>query len=222
MPDMSPGQATETPRMRYRLYYAHDPMCSWCWGFRPVWQRLQARLPAGIAVTPLLGGLAPDNQQPMPESMQRQLQDTWRRIQQRIPGTRFNFEFWTRCRPRRSTYPACRAVIAAGTQAPEREDDMLRAIQTAYYLQARNPSETDTLVELAVEIALDPGRFRRDLGAAATEARLRSEIDLSRQLGITGFPGLALDVGGSRWPVPVDYTDPEPMLASIRSLLETE
>ncbi|MFT6977114.1 MAG: putative protein-disulfide isomerase, partial [Shewanella psychromarinicola] len=22
------------------LYYVHDPMCSWCWGYRPTWDTL--------------------------------------------------------------------------------------------------------------------------------------------------------------------------------------
>ena len=26
------------------LYYVHDPMCSWCWGFVPVQQQLQAEI----------------------------------------------------------------------------------------------------------------------------------------------------------------------------------
>ena len=68
------------------LYYAHDPMCSWCWGFRPVWEQLQTRLPAEVQVQPILGGLAPDCDQPMAPDMQSRLQDTWRRIAQRIPA----------------------------------------------------------------------------------------------------------------------------------------
>ena len=42
------------------LYYVHDPMCSWCWGFRPTWLALQDQLPEGVRVQRLLGGLAPD------------------------------------------------------------------------------------------------------------------------------------------------------------------
>jgi len=41
----------------------------------------------------VLGGLAPDSDQPMPEQMQRYLQQTWQRFQQVVPGTRFNFDF---------------------------------------------------------------------------------------------------------------------------------
>jgi len=52
------------------LYYIHDPMCSWCWAFRPVWGEVQRRLPETVSVTYLLGGLAPDSDAPMPESTQ--------------------------------------------------------------------------------------------------------------------------------------------------------
>ena len=207
--------------MSYILYYAHDPMCSWCWGFRPVWEQLRAGLPAQVRVQAILGGLAPDSDQPMPLDMQNGLQDTWRRIQQRIPGTVFNFEFWETCSPRRSTYPACRAVIAAGTQGPEYESSMVLVIQRAYYQQARNPSDNSTLVELAEELGLDTGRFSGDLAAPATQARLEREIAQSRALGLGGFPSLVLDVNGSRWPVPLNYTDHHPMLEHILMLLET-
>ncbi len=152
--------------------------------------------------------------------MQSHLQDIWRRIEQQIPGARFNFAFWENCAPRRSTYPACRAVIAAGLQGSEQESNMVRAIQRAYYQQARNPSDNTTLVELAGELGLDPQRFLTGLAAPATQARLEREIARTRALGLSGFPSLALDTNGSRWPVPVNYTDPEPMLEHIQMLLE--
>jgi protein-disulfide isomerase-like protein with CxxC motif len=57
-------------------------------------------------------------------------------------GTEFNFDFWTKCQPRRDTYKACRAVIAASQQ--NAEEAMIEAIQKAYYLRAMNPSEHDS------------------------------------------------------------------------------
>jgi putative protein-disulfide isomerase len=41
------------------LYYYHDPMCSWCWGYRPVADQLFSSLPAWITRVNVLGGLAP-------------------------------------------------------------------------------------------------------------------------------------------------------------------
>ena len=129
-----------------RLYYVHDPMCSWCWGFRPVWLELKQTLPEELQLLSLVGGLAADCDEPMPQALRDKLQATWRRIQQVIPGTGFNFDFWRDNTPRRSTYPACRAVIAARELA-DKADQMTHAIQQAYYLQARNPSDQETLVD---------------------------------------------------------------------------
>lgn len=102
-----------------KLYYVHDPMCSWCWAFRPVWTEIAQALPRHVIAERLLGGLAPDSELPMPESMRAYIETTWRKIQEVAPETPFNYEFWSRCKPRRPTYPACRAVIAAMRQGSD-------------------------------------------------------------------------------------------------------
>jgi len=203
------------------LIYVHDPMCSWCWGFRPAFAKLCDALPSNIRLRRLLGGLAPDADQPMPLEMQTRLQDTWRRIEQRVPGTRFNFDFWQLCAPRRSTWRACRAVIAARTIDPACEGAMIHAIQRAYYLQARNPSDTDTLVAIAQQLGLDTERFAAALDADSTQQLLDAEMAMARQLGADSFPSLRLQIAGSVWPIAVAYTNAEAMLESITQLTGT-
>ena len=201
------------------LYYVHDPMCSWCWAFRPALARLRAGLPPGLGFEQLLGGLAPDSATPMPAAQCRYLQQTWQHIQRQLPDTDFNFDFWEHCRPRRSTWPACRAVLAARRQAPNRESDMILAIQRAYYLQARNPSEIATLAELAREIGLDGSRFLLDLADPATQATLLQEIAAAQGYGATSFPSLVLARAHSQWRIPVDYQDAGSMLRMLETLL---
>jgi putative protein-disulfide isomerase len=201
------------------LYYIHDPMCSWCWGFRPVLDELLLRLPQGMSYSRLLGGLAPDTDQPMPEAMRETLQATWRRIQEKLPQTPFNFDFWSCNTPRRSTYPACRGVIAARALQPEMEGPMILAIQRAYYLQARNPSDDTTLIGLAGEIGLDSHSFANRLHNPQTQLQLEKEISQARQMGIHSFPSLVLEDADSRWPVALDYHSVEPMLETLQLLL---
>ncbi len=206
------------------LYYAHDPMCSWCWAFAPAFEALETSLSPVIGdrlqIRKLLGGLAPDSDALMPESMQQFLQRTWATIQQRVPGTAFNFDFWTRCRPCRSTWPACRAVIAARAQGANRDTAMNQAIQQAYYLDARNPSERDTLIALAGEIDLDVPRFAADLDAPHTRAAHTVEMDLARHLGVRGFPGLILVDGDQAQEIRVDFYGPTAMQAQVTALVE--
>lgn len=201
------------------LYYVHDPMCSWCWAFHPVWEQLRAQRPASLTPTRVLGGLAPDTDEPMPQAMREKIQSIWRAIQQRVPGTDFNLDFWSDCAPRRSTYPACRAVIAATGQGIQFEEAMILAIQRAYYLQARNPSDAETLIELAEEAGLDAARFALDLQAEETQAALSAQIELARSLGAQGFPSLILRHGSRHHGIPVDYQNAAPILTRVLEIL---
>ncbi len=197
------------------LYYVHDPMCSWCWAFRPVWQALQSMLPSAISVTSILGGLAADSQTPMSLAMRRDIQQHWRVIQKRVPRTKFNFDFWDVCEPKRSTYPACRAVIAAKYQGAAFEDAMILAIQQAYYLYAQNPSDDDVLMACASKLGLDIKMFEHDFYSQKCEAQLMDDVRLSRDIGAEGFPNLILFQDEKYQSIRLDYNQPEPMLAQI-------
>lgn len=201
--------------MNKKLIYVHDPMCSWCYGFSRTYQQLIEKLPEDIEVVRLLGGLAPDTEEIMPESTRQMVRQNWERISQVIPGVEFNYDFWTKCQPRRATYPACRAIIAAREQGEEYDDAMTRQIQQAYYQQARNPSDNETLVELAGEMGLDQDRFSEQLTAESTHQRLLNELSTSRSIGISGFPSLVLQKDDRLESVLVNYTDVEAMLGQI-------
>ena len=203
------------------LLYIHDPMCSWCWGFRPAYDALVCSLPEGVQVSRIVGGLAPDSSEPMPAEMREYLSQTWRTIQARIPGTRFNFDFWTDCEPRRSTYPACRGVIAARQQGMKWDEKMTDAIQQAYYLEARNPSDDATLVAVAGEIGLDAVQFEADLVSQQTAQTLGDEIDYCRTLGVQGFPSLALFAENHAMRIAVDHTSWRNMLNDITEFINT-
>ncbi|QBQ55068.1 DsbA family protein [Nitrosococcus wardiae] len=204
--------------MRAILYYIHDPMCSWCWAFRPTWQKIRAALPEKILIQYVLGGLAPDTHQPMPLEQQHKIQRIWETIKKQVPGTEFNFDFWAKCQPRRSTYPACRAVIAAARQEGKLGEAMILLIQRAYYLQARNPSDDSTLIELAIELGLDEQRFTNDLNSSETQAELFRQIQFAQIIGAQGFPSLVLQQADEYSPIRFSYRDPSVALSQIRAL----
>lgn len=200
----------------HTLFLYHDPMCSWCWAYRPTSDELADTLPVNVQLRKILGGLAPDSNEPMPEGMRRSVSDTWRQIQAML-GTPFNFDFWEVCSPRRSTYPACRAVIAAARQGAG--DKMIDAIQRAYYLRAMNPSDQITLEQLARELSLDAERFAADLSSTETEDELQVQIAFTRRSRVRGFPSLVLQTGEALVPVLLDHKSSTGTLDHINSLL---
>ena len=187
-----------------KLIYVYDPMCSWCWGFRETWLKLQAAIGDKLAIEYKVGGLAPDSDEPMRKEMQQFLQQTWQRIEQQL-GTPFNHEFWHTAQPRRSTYPACRAVLVARLQ--NKEQEMLYAIQKAYYLDAQNPSDISTLASLAEQIGLEKNAFLKEIESEKINSLLMDEINQARSLPIQGFPSLVLENKGLYAAVPVNYQD---------------
>jgi len=197
------------------LCYVMDPMCSWCWAYQPV---LQALLASDRLTTPLLyvmGGLAPENEQPMAATTRQQIETIWRHIEART-GVRFNYDFWQHNIPRRSTYPACKAVLAAEAALPGSFSEMIGAIQQAYYAQARNPSERATLTAIASEIGIDAGRFDALMNAEPQTEALYRHLRFRDQLRVEGYPSLVWWRQGEAIPVTYGYCDLETTLAQLR------
>ena len=207
--------------MTMTFYYILDPMCSWCWAFRPALNAVIKGLPKKFQLNYLLGGLAKDTDEPMPDDLRHQIQNHWRTVQIRVPDTKFNFDFWEKCHPRRSTYLACRAVLAAKSQEIHYETPMVEAIQHAYYLQARNPSDTETLTELADEIGLDVENFSAELNSEKTRELLKREINFVRKIGGNSFPMLLLGDNNTYHQILIDYIHPEKMIKEINQFLAT-
>lgn len=172
-----------------RLLYVMDPMCSWCYAFRNALNELQQRFE--LPVQWVMGGLAPDSDEPMPDNMRETLAGYWHTIEEKT-GTRFNHEYWQVATPKRSTYPACRAVVATQLLAPERARAMVEAIQNAYYLNAKSPSELETLVDCATDIGLDAAEFLKQLQSEETEQLFQQHMGIAQQLQVQGFPSLFL------------------------------
>ena len=190
-------------------------MCSWCWGFSHTWNKVKNSLPSEINVQYILGGSAPDSSEVMPNEMREYIQMNWHKIEQKIPGVSFNYTFWDSCTPKRSTYPACRAVIAVKNQNSELEQTMVKLIQQAYYLDAKNPSEDDVLISLAKTLDLDIKQFTQDLNSEPTQQLLSNDIALMQSMGVSSFPSLVLQTTNRIKSITIDYNNPKLILNQI-------
>jgi len=199
------------------LYYVLDPMCSWCYGFAPTWKKVLENLNDNIKVVYVHGGLAPHSDVDMAPDMQNMLQGIWRQIEEQL-GSKFNHDFWTNCKPRRSTYLSCQASIAARVQGKEYE--MIQAIQELYYLKASNPSNRDTLELAASSIGLDVDKFSADLESDEIVSMFQEDLNRRRKLNVNGFPSLVFKYKNNYFPLQVQYNNPEAILKQINDLNE--
>ena len=206
-----------------QLYYVGDPMCSWCWGFRPVLQAIVSALPASVPLVYVMGGLAKDSDEPMPDETRAYVQRNWRDVSA-TTGAEFNWDFWRKCEPRRSTYPACRAVLAARAQREDAVPEMFDAIQRAYYREARNPSDIETLTAVAGSLspALDVEMFERDIRSPEIESDLQAEFNLRRTMGVREFPSVVVKRGEAQTDVVRGWANTETAIARLETALGGE
>ena len=209
--------------MNSRLYYVADPMCSWCWGFRPVLQEIVSALPEAVPVMYVMGGLARDSDDPMPDETRAYVQRNWRDVTA-TTRAEFNWDFWRKCKPRRSTYPACRAVLAARAQREDAVPDMFDAIQRAYYQEARNPSDIETLTAVAGTLSpsLDVDRLERDIRSAEIEALLQEGFNLRRSMAVREFPSVVVKRGDAQIDIVRGWANAESAIARLETALHGE
>ena len=203
--------------MIYTLYYVHDPMCSWCYAFKPTLDELRKKLNSNIKIINVVGGLAKHSNEVMPKDVQEKIENIWYEIK-RVVGTKFNHDFWKKCIPRRSTYLACQATILARYE--NKEDEMIEAIQNAYYLNAQNPSDASTLIMLAKQIGMDEKKFEEDLKSDKIEEDLQNELNFRRSLNVKDFPSLILKYKKELYPINIKYNDYKSMLEQINDMVE--
>ncbi|WP_087018320.1 DsbA family protein [Thaumasiovibrio subtropicus] len=203
-----------------RLLYIMDPMCAWCFGFKPELESFLANHPSA-EVEWVMGGLAPDTDVPMDDALKRTIAAYWHQIEDKTQVT-FNHDYWHTNTPYRSTYPACRAVIAAERLHQGSAPKMAQAIQSAYYLNAQNPSLENTLIDCASSIGLDAHPFLTELHSQETEQHFQQHLGIVYQLQISGFPALIyIDNENRAHPLTLGYcqtTDLEARLTHIQRL----
>lgn len=95
---------------------------------------------------------------------------------------------------------------------------MTLAIQKAYYMQARNPSDYETLIELAEEIGADKTKFSKDITSLETDKILKEEIQKSKSLELNSLPSLLFVNGERKVKIEPDYLDAQAMLNKIKLL----
>jgi len=202
-----------------RFLYVMDPMCAWCYGFQPELDRFLEQYPSA-EVDWIMGGLAPDSKEPMSEGLKEAIASYWHKIEG-VSQVTFNHSYWERNTPYRSTYQACRAVISAEKLAVKNSPNMAKAIQSAYYREARNPSLDETLIDCAGTIGLCEEQFLAVLHAKETELEFQKHLAITHHLHVGGFPALFyINKENQAYPLTHGFCKAEALFERFNSIVE--
>jgi putative protein-disulfide isomerase len=170
------------------IYFA-DPMCSWCWGFAPVIERLNAAYGEALPIRLVLGGLRPGTDRVMHQAAKQSTRTHWEHVHE-ASGQPFDFAFFDRQDFIYDTDPAARATVLVRRQHPDQALAFLHRAQRAFYAENRDVTSPAVLAELAAEFGIDPNGFEDRLAAEDLKHETWRDYGTSQRAGVKGFPTL--------------------------------
>jgi putative protein-disulfide isomerase len=208
------------------LIYIADPMCSWCYGFGPELARLLEGLPE-IELEVMVGGLRPNNTQPMDAALKATLLDHWKRVHE-ASGLSFCDDGLMDEGFIYNSEPACRAVAAARMRAPPAALKVFHAIQHAFYAEGLNVTQGDVLAQVA-SIALTRAGFPIDTKSFYTKwaeeaviAATQADFAQTQRWGIFGFPTLVLEHKSKLDLITSGYVKTEILVERMQAVIDQE
>ena len=175
--------------------YVADPMCSWCWGFSPVFDGIRAEFGDRMSYRLIMGGLRPGPMaQVLDDGMRSSLSHHWDAVAERS-GQPFNSAGLDREGWLYDTEPPARAVVTVRELSPEHEIEFFQTMQHAFYADAVDIVDPDSYPDLLAGIGVDPSGFRMRFDSPEMKAATQADYRHARELGIGGFPSVVVRKG---------------------------
>ena len=188
--------------MLHLLYFA-DPLCSWCYGFGPELAKLVGRH-AGARVDLVMGGLRPFNREAPSDAFKKMIREHWEHVA-RASNLPFDPAALDQEGFVYDTEPACRAVVTARQVDASLALGLMKAIQSAFYRDARDVTRADVLADVAAENGYDRAAFLELLESPAMRGQTKQDFATAQSIGVSGFPTLGVSHGPQLYLVTSGY-----------------
>jgi putative protein-disulfide isomerase len=199
------------------LVYVGDPMCSWCWGFAPVLEQLDARFTFPIRT--VAGGLRPgDAGEVLDDRLRAVLLHHWDQVAERS-GQPFDRRSLDREGWRYDTLVPDTAVVAMRAEAPDETLRFFTSLQRAFYADAIDITDREVYPDLVAGFPVDPGRFGELLDSDDMRRATEEDFAEARRLGASGFPTLLLRDGDEMFLATQGYVPHDPLAEALESFI---
>ncbi|MBN3753640.1 DsbA family protein [Paraburkholderia sp. Tr-20389] len=207
-----------------KLIFVGDPMCSWCYGFGKEMSAIAQSMP-DLEVQVVVGGMAAGSTQVLDDAAKQFRLTHWARVEQ-MSGAVFNRDaLMARKNFVYDTEPVCRAVVSARTVAPNVDVlKVFRAFQLAFYVDGLDTTDGNVLAEIGARAIAEQGiattanaffeAFTSDEVIDATQR----DFELTRRLGVRGFPSLFVEIDGKIGQLSSGYTTAAQVTQALKPL----
>jgi putative protein-disulfide isomerase len=190
--------------MKPLLIYCYDAYCGWCYGFSPVIKKVFETYKDRIDFEVLSGGMIPA-ENPAPISrMAAYIAGAYKNVEE-LTGIKFGEDYlWHIFHPDLSDwFPASEkpAIALSVFKSYFPNDAVLFAadLQYALHYEGRDLCDDEAYRHLLEKYTIDADEFYTKLKSAEYKEKAYYEFALCKQLQVTGFPAVLLQVSDQKF-----------------------
>ena len=202
---------------RVKLIYVGDPMCSWCYGIAPEWQKITTEYKDKLDIEYVMGGLRPYYEKPISE-MKDFLSEHWEHVHQ-ASDQPFNYDILDRSDLNYDTEPPSRAVVVMQHLNPAAVGSFFVETQSLFYFYNKDMNQSSSYHSLLSKYNVDAEEFDKLFNSDDIKKATKAEFDKAKSLGVTSFPTVLLMVGEEQYIVTQGYSTSDKMTKVITNIL---
>jgi putative protein-disulfide isomerase len=200
-----------------KLIYVGDPMCSWCYGIAPEWQKVREEYKDKVKIEYVMGGLRPYYKKPISE-MKDFLSEHWEHVHE-ASDQPFNYEILNRSDLNYDTEPPSRAVVVMQELNPDAVGSFFADTQSLFYYQNKDMNKSSSYHSLLKKYKVDTEEFDQLYNSDSIKEATKAEFDKAKSLGVTSFPTVLLMIDEEQYIVTQGYSTSDKMSKVITNLL---
>lgn len=208
------------------IYYCYDAYCGWCYGFSPVMKRIAEEYAATLTFEVLSGGMI-ITEEPRPIGvMAKYIQTAYKTVEERT-GIKFGQDFlWHIFNPNDSDWfpgsekPAI-AMCVFKEYYPDQQVAFASDLQYSLNYEGRDLTDDEAYRHLLEKYQIPAEEFYTKLHSEDYKQKAYYEFQLCKQLQVTGFPAVLMQVNESKFYLLArGYTPYEQLKETIENVLK--
>mgnify|MGYP000159075109 CR=1 FL=1 len=207
------------------VWYCYDAYCGWCYGFSPIIAQIAKEYEDRLAFDVLSGGMILPEEPVHFAPMAKDIQTAYERVEE-LTGIKFGQDFlWHVFNPDQtdwypdSTKPAI-ALCIFKEYYPDKAIFFARDLQFALNYEGRDLTDDEAYRHLLDKWNIPEDEFYSKLKDEEYKEKAYYEFALVKQLEVTGFPAVLLQVSDSKFYLLASgYTDHPTLKGRIEKVL---
>lgn len=207
------------------LLYCYDAWCGWCYGFSNVIVKISEEFSGQMQSDVLSGGMVLPEKPVHIKATANYVKENYRNVED-LTGAKFGQDYlWHINNPELSDWypdslkPAI-ALCIFKESMPEKAIRLASEFQYALHYEGRDLTDDEAYRHLLEKYEINADDFYSKLRSKEYEEKARYEFALVKQLKVTGYPTVLIQVGDLKFMlVAQGYTDYSTLKSRIESVL---